>query len=41
MWNTVSIESVQNYVSVSLFDVTTTTYFLNSAATLEENKEVT
>ena len=33
------IEPVANMVSVSLFDVYTTTYFLTEAMTLEEHKE--
>lgn len=38
--NSVTIEPVINSVTVSLFDVYTTTYFLTEAMTLEEHKEV-
>lgn len=37
--NSVEIKPTVNAVTVSLFDVTTTTYFLSEAATLEEHKE--
>ena len=38
--NSVTIEPVTNAVTVSLFDVTTTTYFLSESMLLEEHKEV-
>ncbi len=37
--NAVKIQPVANAVTVSLFDVTTTTYFLSESMTLEEHKE--
>ncbi len=37
--NSVEIQPVANAVTVSLFDVYTTTYFLAEAMTLEEHKE--
>ncbi len=37
--NSVEIKSVTNAVTLSLFDVYTTTYFLTEAMTLEEHKE--
>jgi len=38
--NSLTIEPVVNAVTVELFDVCTTTYFLNEAMTLEDHKEV-
>ena len=37
--NHAEIQRVTNAVTVSLFDVYTTTYFLSEAVTLEEHKE--
>lgn len=37
--NSVEIQPVNNSVTISLFDVYTTTYFLTEAMTLEELKE--
>ncbi|MDI9466560.1 MAG: hypothetical protein QM343_01615 [Bacillota bacterium] len=37
--NSVEIQPVNNSVTISLFDVYTTTYFLTEAMTLEEPKE--
>lgn len=37
--NSVEIKSVTNAVTVSLFDVYTTTYFLSESMLLEEHKE--
>ena len=38
--NSLTIEPVVNAVTVELFDVYTTTYFLSEAMTLEDHKEV-
>ena len=38
--NSVTIEPITNVVTVNLFDIYTTTYFLTEAMTLEEHKEV-
>lgn len=38
--NHAEIQPVANAVTVSLFDIYTTTYFLSEAMTLEEHKEV-
>lgn len=37
--NSVEIGPTANYVTISLFDVYTTTYFLTAASTLEEHRE--
>jgi len=37
--SSVTIEPINNAVTVSLFDIYTTTYFLTEAMTLEEHKE--
>jgi hypothetical protein len=37
--NSLTIEPVVNAVTVSLFDVYTTTYFLSESMLLEEHKE--
>jgi len=38
--NSLTIEPVVNAVTVELFDVYTTTYFLSEVMTLEDHKEV-
>ena len=38
--NSIIIEPTANIVQVSLFDVLTTTYFLNESMTMEKHEEV-
>ena len=38
--NSVEMQPMTNSVSVSLFDVYTTSYFLSESMTLEEHREV-
>lgn len=40
MTNSVEIKPIANNVDISLFDVTTTSYFLSAMQTLEEHEEV-
>jgi hypothetical protein len=39
MTNSVEIKPIANNVDISLFDVTTTTYFLSSSMLLNKHKE--